>query len=934
MQILLTKIKSSKAYGSRKSTSTSIAHTNFRNKFRLPFLGALGISALSSSSPPTTFVRASSHGSSAAANYTRQHTKDSRDFITKLSTRHGINDGGSAEGSGDDSTGDGSPTKSRRWTVSGSATAFVPPPTTPADIHSSSNPLQRRSTHPVRADGAPMKRGPSPLAFTSAIKRSFGVAMSSTSLHAAAGTTGTAESEASASTKADKKPAALVTPPLYNFRTSLSHSWINQLSPEDPENLERSLSQYSNGKGSNRGGGGGHPGRPVFNGHYVSVRPTPLKNPKLIIASPEMLEELGFHPDEAETEPFVKYFSGDVDGAFENMDDFTLKNDQDADDEGMKKEKSVETWATPYALSIMGRRYTNNCPYGTGDGYGDGRAISVGEIVVPHRKKSEESSSSKDGKESEESERESDSHDDPDPHTAKRWELQLKGAGQTPFCRGADGRAVLRSSIREFLASEAMHHLGISTTRALSLVVSDSPGGDTSTRPWYSGQKKTELPKMDDPRLAQYDEEQRREILSQLAVQAKSDPDMLVEEKCAITTRVSPSFVRIGHLDLFARRVEMLPMEQTDKKKDTPKLVKETLRYQELEDMMWHACYREFYEEAYAPYHETGDVVSAAKALMEGSMVRIADMVGGWLRVGFVQGNFNADNCLVGGRTMDYGPFGFLDVYHPLSAKWTGSGEHYGFMNQPNAGYANFAVLVESLLPLIDANGGDVDEIRTTILKKGQSIFSDAVDKAMRSKMGLIGDSSDTNEASELWDEIEPLLRITRGDWTLFWRQLTYVAAEYSPTKGSDKDAKEPDYAEMMKMLLGEEHTHPFYDVLTDENRATLRAWIERWHKELVKCYNFTKEHSKDVERPEEIMRRSNPKYVLREWMLVDAYSKADSGKSMGNPFTVEGDYTGVHELFELIQDPYGEGSKEAQEKYYKRAPDESLGKGGTAFMS
>ena len=51
-----------------------------------------------------------------------------------------------------------------------------------------------------------------------------------------------------------------------------------------------------------------------------------------------------------------------------------------------------------------------------------------------------------------------------------RWELQLKGAGRTPYSRFADGRAVLRSSIREFLCSEAMHHLGVPTTRALSLV--------------------------------------------------------------------------------------------------------------------------------------------------------------------------------------------------------------------------------------------------------------------------------------------------------------------------------------------------------------------------------------------------------------------------------------------------------------------------------
>lgn len=62
---------------------------------------------------------------------------------------------------------------------------------------------------------------------------------------------------------------------------------------------------------------------------------------------------------------------------------------------------------------------------------GDGRAISLGEVV----------------------------------NRGQRWELQLKGAGKTPYSRFADGRAVMRSSIREFVASEALHHLGIPTTR-------------------------------------------------------------------------------------------------------------------------------------------------------------------------------------------------------------------------------------------------------------------------------------------------------------------------------------------------------------------------------------------------------------------------------------------------------------------------------------
>ena len=86
----------------------------------------------------------------------------------------------------------------------------------------------------------------------------------------------------------------------------------------------------------------------------------------------------------------------------------------------------------PYAANYGGHQFGNWAGQ-----LGDGRAIVLGELVAP------------DG---------------------SRHELQLKGAGPTAYSRRGDGRAVLRSSIREFLCSEAMHHLGVPTTRALSLV--------------------------------------------------------------------------------------------------------------------------------------------------------------------------------------------------------------------------------------------------------------------------------------------------------------------------------------------------------------------------------------------------------------------------------------------------------------------------------
>jgi uncharacterized protein YdiU (UPF0061 family) len=98
----------------------------------------------------------------------------------------------------------------------------------------------------------------------------------------------------------------------------------------------------------------------------------------------------------------------------------------------------------------------------------------------------------------------------------QRWEVQLKGAGRTPYSRFADGRAVLRSSLREYLCSEAIHYLGIPTTRALCLAGTGEP---VERDMFYDGH----------PRA----------------------------EPGAIVTRVAPSFLRFGHYEILAARGEI-----------------------------------------------------------------------------------------------------------------------------------------------------------------------------------------------------------------------------------------------------------------------------------------------------------------------------------------------------------------------------------------
>ena len=252
-------------------------------------------------------------------------------------------------------------------------------------------------------------------------------------------------------------------------------------------------------------------------------------------------------------------------------------------------------------------------------------------------------------------------------------------------------------------------------------------------------------------------------------------------------------------------------------------------------------------------------------------------------------------------------------------------------MNQPKAAYANFAVLVESIIPLIDANGFNGDEIRDEMLVKAQGVFTDAVNKAINSKMGIeLAPSDMAREVEEVWEGIEPLLRAARADWTLFWRQLTCVAAEFSPTKSEMSDLDASEYERMLVMLLGTEVTNPFHDKLTDDIRTSLLAWLKKWHECLVTSHKhaITLPNSDSILSPEERMRKANPKYTLKEWMLVDAYTKADMGKF------IAGDYALIHDLHDLSKNPYSEGTPEQHEKYYRRAPDESLTAGGTAFMS
>jgi len=559
--------------------------------------------------------------------------------------------------------------------------------------------------------------------------------------------------------------------------------------------------------------------REVF-GQYVEVTPTPLPEPYLVAISPDMAREIGLDPAEAQTEAFVKLFSG-VSGA----------------------SPEVRPWATPYAVSVFGQPILSPDPFGRGNGYGDGRALSLGEFVA---------------------------------ESGARWELQLKGSGTTPFSRGGDGRAVLRSSIREFLVSECMDAMGVPTTRALCLIAS---GSEYTRRLWYAPTDKSR----DHP------------------------PDTLITERCAITCRAAPSFVRVGHVELWSRRTAR----------------GEEGAAAELRALLEHALRREFADvDSSLPLR--AQLIELARTFAQ----RQAELAVHWLRVGYVQGNMNSDNCLLSGRTMDYGPFGFVEQYEPLWSPFTSDMERkFGFERQPLAAQVNVMTLVRAMLPLferMDDYDDAVDELQAIVKESYADASQRAKDEMLRAKLGLA--EYDAYAAESLYPELHELMTKSAVDFTLVWRQLSHVSAADAAAAAAAAAAVDgADSAEAGEAAAAEEaashgrllaHLEPcFYEDVPGPLRKEWAEWLTHY---------ATRLHADGRDEATRVaeQRATSPKYIPREWMLANAYTAAERG-----------DHSVVQELFGLFRTPFYE-HPELEAKYYRRTPEDVRGKAGISYFS
>ena len=547
-----------------------------------------------------------------------------------------------------------------------------------------------------------------------------------------------------------------------NFIKSANYSLLDNLHP-DPESTKD---------------GDDHRPRQVRSGHFVPVTPKPLPQPTYISHSKTFFSELGLDQELALNEEFKKLFTGDLSEIRDPMHPFG--------------------WATGYALSIYGTEYNQQCPFGNGNGYGDGRAISVFEGVLE----------------------------------GQRWEMQLKGGGPTPYCRGADGRAVLRSSVREFLAQDLMHALGVPTSRSLTLYVSQT---ETVRRPWYSESSNS------------------------------SDPDILVEDPVAISTRVAPSFIRVGQLELFARRTRT---------NNNPDVLKE------LRMIVMHLIDREYKSEI----DQTLDFPTQLIKLAELYRDRLTTLVAHWLRIGYCQGNFNSDNCAAGGFTLDYGPFGFCEVFDPRFQPWIGGGEHFSFLNQPVAAEANFHMFWKAIRLLIADDPADLEQLDKICDGFKQNINT-TIQQMWADKLGL----AHYNET--LVNKLFQLMVQTKVDFTIFFRELCKIPKDWSDLKIS------------------------FYSSIPTDLEHQWQTWLQSWN-ELIGV-------SGDPNEIAEKMKRVNPKYTWREWLIAPAYQQAK-----------QGDYALVKELQEVFSHPYEEQSQAIEEKYYRLKPAQYFNAGGISHYS
>lgn len=515
---------------------------------------------------------------------------------------------------------------------------------------------------------------------------------------------------------------------------------------------------------------------------YRRVEPTPLQNPRLVALDPFTAGLLGLEPFGPQAEPERALALTEL-------------------LQGQRSWAGVDPIAQVYA----GHQFGVYVPR-----LGDGRALLLGQAEVE----------------------------------GGHYDLHLKGAGPTPYSRQGDGRAVLRSTIREFLASVALQGLGVPTTHALCVIASDHPV---------------------------YRE---------------------VPETGALLLRVAQSHVRFGTFEYFChseQHAHLRTLLEATVERDFPALREVLLRTG---------------RDAPAPPEQPLDLrevvpcPSLAVAFFAEVVRRTAHLVGEWQALGFCHGVLNTDNCSVLGLTLDHGPFCFLDDFDldHVSNQSDKTGR-YRYERQPDVQLWNLGRLAAALVPLVDPAlsesqsrepGGLVhlplDKLPAPLLEVldgyGPALVARYL-RRMSEKLGLI-DRAPTAQDLEpvategaadlplsaghrLVGDLVALLDRGRVDHPTFWRRLgTFDLADWDPQ--------------------GEAFPEPLTHLFPQG--GPFRPWLQAYQEEVAR-------RSLPRTLRQERTQAVNPAVVLRNHLAQTAIESAETG-----------DYEPLQHLAEALGSP------------------------------
>lgn len=548
--------------------------------------------------------------------------------------------------------------------------------------------------------------------------------------------------------------------------------------------------------------------RNLLSGGFSWVLPTPRDEYDFLIANPKALKDLGLDPSEVDDPVFQKIVSGEF---YEDRKAFLDKG-----------------FPMPYAQAYAGWQFGQFAGQ-----LGDGRVVNLFEIDKAKQ-------------------------EDVNRH---KYELQLKGAGLTPYSRFADGKAVLRSSIREYIISEHLNAIGIPTTRALAL---------------------TYLPST----LAQ-----RHAV-----------------ERCAIVARFAESWVRLGSFDLYRYRGDREGVRKLSDYVISELFTIDGNKFQNFERISkLRPDLTNLKDDSLTDYDK----------MYYETIIRNAETTAICQCYGFLNGVLNTDNTSILGLTIDFGPFSIMDKYDP---NYTPNSEdhesRYGYRNVPTAIWWNLTRLGEDLAELIGAGQKLLDNAEfnehvkeeweediitraTKIIEMGGEIYQYAYTKKyvetffkrLGLATGLIDEKNpDSQNVQLLMPMLEGLEKL-QTDFNIFFLKL------------QDIDFNNSSYEDIAELFLKR------YDPNTNRNhKEDIAKQFIGW----LKIYNGLKKKSAEYQQVPNAA-QYNPKFLPRNWILDQVIEKVSDSNGK--------DISYLKKLQDMSSNPFdnqlwGEDLKDLEESW------------------